>query len=321
MTNESDYRRMTPKIFFEFIRLNAKAASVVPYFIGVLFSIYYFHEFHWVNSLVYLIAQVAIALFVTGFNNVQDYYLAKDIHYRDTYNILGREHLSPRRSLNLTLAMLATAIILGLVLVIKTNLLLLFMGAAAIGVAIFYTYGPVPFSRFPLGELLSGCVEGFGVFFLSVYMNVTTPELAGFTFDWPHFALVGNLQNILVMILVGLPGIFLVANIMLADNISDLEQDIRNERYTVPYYIGKKRSLRLYDVLVLLGYVPVIISVILQILPIYQLLVLLVLPKIISNIRAFNAVQNKETTFNTAPQNLMMFQGMQLIGLILGILF
>lgn len=148
---------------------------MVPYFIGILFSIYYFHAFNWINSLIYLVAQVAIALFVTGFNNVQDYYLAKDLHYRDTYNIVGREHLSPRRSLNLMLAMLATAIILGLVLVVRTNLLLLFMGAAAIGVAIFYTYGPVPFSRFPLGELLSGCVEGFGVFFLSVYMNVATP--------------------------------------------------------------------------------------------------------------------------------------------------
>lgn len=321
LTNELTYRPMTFKIFLEFIRLNAKAASVVPYFIGILFSIYYFHAFNWINSLIYLVAQVAIALFVTGFNNVQDYYLAKDLHYRDTYNIVGREHLSPRRSLNLMLAMLATAIILGLVLVVRTNLLLLFMGAAAIGVAIFYTYGPVPFSRFPLGELLSGCVEGFGVFFLSVYMNVATPVLAGFKFAWPQFAIVGNLENILVMILVGLPGIFLVANIMLADNISDLQQDIRNERYTVPYYIGHRWSLRVYDTLALLGYLPVLMSVVLQILPIYQLAVLLVLPKILKNIRAFNAVQVKETTFNTAPQNLMMFQGMQLLGLILGIFF
>ncbi|SPE05692.1 hypothetical protein LAP8965_01247 [Lactiplantibacillus plantarum] len=64
-----------------------------------------------------------------------------------------------------------------------------------------------------------------------------------------------------------------------------------------------------------------LMSVVLQILPIYQLAVLLVLPKILKNIRAFNAVQVKETTFNTAPQNLMMFQGMQLLGLILGIFF
>ena len=115
---------MTFKIFLEFIRLNAKAASGAVFYC-ILFSIYYFHAFNWINSLIYLVAQVAIALFVTGFNNVQDYYLAKDLHYRDTYNIVGREHLSPRRSLNLMLAMLATAIILGLVLVVRTNLLLL----------------------------------------------------------------------------------------------------------------------------------------------------------------------------------------------------
>nr|WP_234002747.1 UbiA family prenyltransferase [Lactobacillus sp. CBA3605] len=321
MTNETTYQPMTVKIFLQFIRLNAKAASVVPYFMGVLFSIYYFQAFNWVNSLIYLIAQVAIALFVTGFNNVQDYYLAVDLHYRDTYNIIGREHLSPRRSLRLMLGMLATAIILGLVLVSRTNLLLLFMGAAAIGVAIFYTYGPVPFSRFPLGELLSGTVEGFGVFFLAVYVNVATPVLMGFTWAWPHFAIVGNLQHILIMILVGLPNIFLVANIMLADNICDLDQDVRNQRYTVPYYIGKARALKVYDWLALLSYLPVLVSVGLQILPIYQLLVVLALPKIIKNIKTFNAVQVKETTFNTAPQNLMLFQGLQLIALILGIVF
>ncbi|KRO27915.1 1,4-dihydroxy-2-naphthoate polyprenyltransferase [Lactiplantibacillus fabifermentans] len=312
---------MTFKIFLQFIRLNAKAASVVPYFLGILFSIYYFHEFKWANSIIYLIAQVAIALFVTGFNNVQDYYLAKDIHYRDTYNIIGREHLSPRRSLHMMLAMLATAIILGIVLVFRTNLLLLFMGAAAIGVAVFYTYGPIPFSRFPLGELLSGTVEGFGVFFLAVYMNVPTPMLMGFHFNWPYFSLAGNLQNILVMILVGLPNIFLVANIMLADNICDLEQDIRNERYTVPYYIGKDRAIKVYDTLVLLAYIPVIFSVLFQVLPIYQLIVLLSLPIILKNIKTFNAEQVKETTFNTAPQNLMLFQGLQMLALILGIFF
>ncbi len=321
MSNETTYRPMTGKIFLQFIRLNAKAASVVPYFIGVLFSIYYFHAFNWVNSLIYLIAQVSIALFVTGFNNVQDYFLAVDLHYRDTYNIIGREHLSPKRSLHLVLWMLATAIVLGIVLVFKTNLLLLFMGAVAIGVAVFYTYGPVPFSRFPLGELLSGTVEGFGVFFLAVYMNVATPVLMGFTFSWPHFAVVGNLQNILVMFLVGLPNIFLVSNIMLADNICDVDQDVRNKRYTMPYYIGKPKALRTYDTLALLAYVPVLISVALQLLPLYQLLVLLVLPKMLKNIKAFNAVQIKETTFNTAPQNLMMFQGMQIIGLIIGIIF
>ncbi|KZU45619.1 putative prenyltransferase contains1 4-dihydroxy-2-naphthoate octaprenyltransferase domain [Lactiplantibacillus plantarum] len=52
LTNEPTYRPMTFKIFLEFIRLNAKAASVVPYFIGVLFSIYYFHAFNWINSLI-----------------------------------------------------------------------------------------------------------------------------------------------------------------------------------------------------------------------------------------------------------------------------
>lgn len=82
------------------------------------------------------------------------------------------------------LVMLVIVIILGLVLVVRINLLLLFMGVVVIGVVIFYIYGLVLFLCFLLGELLLGCVEGFGVFFLSVYMNVVIFVLVGFKFVW-----------------------------------------------------------------------------------------------------------------------------------------
>ncbi|MFD0898649.1 UbiA family prenyltransferase [Loigolactobacillus binensis] len=320
MTKETTFKPMTFKLFLEFIRLNAKTASAIPFILGVLFSIYYFQEVNWINSVLYFIAQMAIAFFVTGFNNVQDYKLAVDKHYRDTYNIIGREHLSPRRALNLMLFFLVLACTLGVVLVWRTNLLLLFMGGAGIFITIFYTYGPIPFSRFPLGELLSGVAEGFGVFFITIYINVLPQKIMGLFFNWPNFNLSGNLLVIIVIILAGLPNIFTVGNVMFADNMSDLPQDIRNKRFTLPYYMGIKRSLVLYSWLLYLCFVCVTLSVVLGVLPPESLLVWLVLPTILKNIRTFRKEQVKETTFETAIQNLMFFQGVQILALLIAII-
>lgn len=67
------YHRLTWPLFLEFIRLPAKAASMLPFVLGISYAGWAFQQFSWVNSLIYGLAQLAIALFVTGFNNVQDY--------------------------------------------------------------------------------------------------------------------------------------------------------------------------------------------------------------------------------------------------------
>lgn len=72
------YHRLTWPLFLEFIRLPAKAASMLPLVLGISYAAWAFHKFSWINSLIYAAAQLAIALFVTGFNNVQDYFKAKD---------------------------------------------------------------------------------------------------------------------------------------------------------------------------------------------------------------------------------------------------
>ncbi|MFX3949962.1 1,4-dihydroxy-2-naphthoate prenyltransferase, partial [Streptococcus suis] len=59
-------------------------------------------------------------------------------------------------------------------------------------------------------------------------------------FSWP---------KIIEIIFMSIPLLTLIANIMLANNTRDLEEDIRNHRYTLDYYIGNKNSLKLYFVL------------------------------------------------------------------------
>ncbi|QJD72922.1 UbiA family prenyltransferase [Lactobacillus acetotolerans] len=335
MERTQKYNRMTLTDFFELVRLNTKLNSLMPYLIGILFTYYFFHTFNWQNSLIYLVAQGAIALFVTGFNNVQDYRLAKSNDFKKNHNVIGKNKLSPRTAMDVMLPLLLIASILGIWLTVRTNWFILLIGIPGLLTSVFYTYGPVPFSRTPIGELLAGLFEGFGITFLTVYINAPIKEIATLNFNWPAFSLNGNLQNLLIIFLISLPEVFFNAATMLADNTCDLKADLQNGRHTLPSYIGVKNSLRLFAYLTLGTYVTVTIAVILRVLPIWQLLVFITLPKLIKNVKAFNAKQTKDmtfwvdknnkkhhipTTFDLAPQNLSLFQAMQVIGLILGIL-
>ncbi|QBO35973.1 1,4-dihydroxy-2-naphthoate prenyltransferase [Periweissella cryptocerci] len=314
------YNRLTPKLFLEFIRIQAKTASMVPVITGTAWAAYYFGHFNLVNTIMYFVAQLMIAMFVTGFNNVQDYKLAVDLHYRDTYNMVGVNHLNPKKLYHLVFWFIGIAAILGLALVFLTNIFIMFVGGAAMLVSILYTYGPIPFSRYPLGEVLSGGVEGMGAFFIAVYVNVPTTETARFVLNWPSLDLNMQFANLLAFVLAAFPLFAYVGNIMFADNMSDVVQDVKNKRYTLPYYLGQKNALTLYGIVAILPFVTTIAAVSLHILPIWDLIVILALPIVIKNIKTFRREQVKETTFLTAIQNLIIFQALTVVGLLVGII-
>lgn len=312
---------MSFKTFLEFIRIQAKSASLLPFLFGLAFTIYYFGTVNWVNTVVYFVGQMSIAFFVTGFNNVQDYYLAKDLHYRDTYNIIGRKHLDPKKALRLMLMFLVIACAIGAWLVYRTNLLLLFIGGAAILVAIFYTYGPVPFSRIPVGEVLSGFTEGLGTIFIVIYVNTNVDLLAALHLSWSgRFIIDGNFWNLLTILLVGLPIVIFDGTVMFADNICDLAQDQKNDRYTLPFYLGKERALKIYHWIPVFPYLLVALGMALRVLPWTAVIVLLDIPLIRSGWKAFSQKQVKEETFIYSIRNLLSFGGLEIIGLLLGIL-
>ncbi|KRO18036.1 hypothetical protein IV56_GL001832 [Lacticaseibacillus saniviri JCM 17471 = DSM 24301] len=309
------YRPLTWPLFLELIRLPAKAASLLPFLFGIFYAYFAFGQFNWINTLVYFVGQMSIALFVTGFNNVQDFYKAKDIKYRDTQNIIGREHLSPRRTLALMLFFLVLACTMGVILVWRTNLSLLFIGGAAVFVAIFYTAGPVPLSRMPTGEFLAGMCEGFGTILIAVFVNLA-PQPVMLQLSGSHFSFNGNLAVILQLLLVALPIVILDGTVMFADNICDLDQDKKNQRYTLPYYLSKRTALKIYPWCPVAAFAFLIVGVVLGFLPPLMLAVLLLIPIVWRNTKTFLAKQSKAETFITAIQTLLTVAFAQVLVLV-----
>lgn len=312
---------MSINTFLKLVEIQTKLASLFPFLLGTLFSTYYFDSFSPINTLLFFLSMIIFDMTTTAINNLMDYQKAKDEGYKDEVNIIGQEKLSEKLVVRLIVAMLIIAFLLGIILVFRTNIILLLIGAVCFFIGIFYTFGPVPISRMPLGEPISGLTMGFGIFFIAAFVNVEPGTLLSLAFEGTRFIVEGDMVLILSLFLVSLPAVFLIANIMLANNTCDLEQDILNHRYTLPFYIGKKRAVQLFNGLVYSSYAVVVIAIILGLLhPILLLLVVTILP-MRKNLAVYNAKQVKSETFVIAIKNIILFCSSEVVLLAISLLF
>jgi len=312
---------MSIKTFFTLVEIQTKLASLFPFLLGTLFTAYYFNAFNFVNTLLFFVAMLIFDMATTAINNLMDYQKAKDKGYRDEVNVIGQEKLSEKLVIRLIIGMVMIAMLLGLWLVYRTNIVLLIIGALCFFIGIFYTFGPVPISRMPLGEPISGLAMGFGIFFIAAFVNVGELSLLSLVFKGQLFLLEGNMVSILVLFFVSLPTVFLIANIMLANNTCDLEQDILNHRYTLPFYIGKKRAVQLFNALVYVSYVVIVLAVLMGLLHPILLLLLVTLIPMRKNLAAYNRKQVKSETFVIAIKNIILFSASEVVLLAISLVF
>lgn len=313
--------QMSIPVFLELVEIRTKLASLFPFTLGILFSLYYFSEINVMNTVLFFIAMLVFDMATTAINNTMDYVKAKNVVYKDEENILGKAGLSVEKVTVLIISMVVFSALIGLVLVYRTNLVLLLLGAFCFAVGVLYTFGPFPISRMPLGEVMSGLTMGFGIFFIAVFINVPANAIMMLTIDWPGFYLAGNLGDTAAVFLASLPLVLTIANIMLSNNICDYETDITNHRYTLTYYIGKSTAVRLYGWLYYSVFAAATLAVLLRVNPLWMLGVWLVFPLVQTNIKKFQAKQDKATTFNLAIKNLVILHSCQIILYSLALIF
>ena len=256
----------------------------------------------------------------TAINNTMDYHKAVDKEYQQEENVLGKHDLDFKQMVVIILTLLLISILFSLVLVWRTDFALLPMGVVCFLIGIFYTFGPMPLSRLPLGEVFSGVTMGFGIFFLAVYIQspsdflVTAWSLGQgvVNIDW-YFA------ETVKIFLMSIPLICLIATIMLANNICDYEQDLRNHRNTLVHYLQPKASLFLYTVLSILPWFMWLIYVILGLLPLWALLGLILALPFVENLQRFQKQQIKSQTFINSIKNFVLFSGLYVLVLLVAL--
>lgn len=302
-------------IFLEFVEIRTKLASVMPMLIGFLWTAYHYQQFNWLNSSVFACAVLAFDMCTTAINNTVDYHKALNLEYKEQENVIGKYNLPFKKMISIILILLGIAIIFSLVLVFLTDVLLLGLGAICFVIGITYTFGPLPLSRSPFGEVFSGLTMGFGIFFLAIYMTMF-PDLLTSTHEVGRVLINFNWLETLLVFLMSIPLVCFIANIMLANNTCDLETDITNQRFTLVYYIGRRNAVLLYQLLSLIPWISWVLYIATGLLPIWALLTLPLIYVHYQSIKRFTAKQVKNETFAEALKSFVLFSVMYLLVLV-----
>ena len=284
---------MTKKEFIELVELRTKIASVFPFVIAFLYSFVLFKQVNVLNMLLFFIGMICFDMATTVMNNLMDYVKAKNSDYRDNHNVIGTSTITVKKAWQVFGGLFAVAAVVGIILVARTNILLLIVGAICFFIGVFYTFGPIPISRMPLGEVLDGSI-------LTMQLDIIAQ---------------------LKVFLLSLPLVCTIANIMLSNNICDLETDITNHRYTLVYYIGKKQALVVYQVLYAIAFGAILLAVLLGVAPWILLGALVAGVPVYKHIQQFKAVQEKKTTFALAIKNMVMIHSLQAVLLLVAVIF
>ena len=314
---------MSLPIFLELVEIRTKLASLLPFIIGLLFVIYHFGEFNPLNTTVFFVCMIIFDMTTTAINNYMDWKKAVDdpkFDYKNTRNVIGVQHLDEKRVVTTILTMFFVAAALGVWLVYLTTFLVLVIGILCFTIGIFYTFGPIPLSRLPLGEVFSGITMGFGIRFLIIYVNAYHVGLLDLMYNEGQLLIYLDIFELLTILLISLPGVFTIANVMLANNICDLEEDRSNNRYTLVHYIGRESALKLFSMLYVLSFLALIFALAIGVFPLPVGIVIFTLVPVLKNIKTFRETQIKSQTFILSLKNLLLINGATAFALAIALL-
>lgn len=314
---------MNLESFLKLVEIQTKAASMLPLLLGTTYALYRFDGFSITNFVLMLLSLLTFDMTTTAMNNYIDYKKAiKTYGYGyESHNAIVKYHLKEKTVIITICTLLITAIAAGVLLFLNTDFIVLLLGALSFGIGIIYSFGPVPISRTPLGEFFSGFTMGFVITFLSVYIHIMDENIINLSLQNSLLLIRLDYLEIGYLLLVSILPISGIANIMLANNICDIEDDRENRRYTLPVYIGKEKALKLFAGIYYVGYASVLLSILLGTLPLFSILSLCTLFVVNKNIQAFNKLQTKKDTFVLAVKNFAISNAAQVAALGLGVLY
>jgi len=295
--------------FLSYVEIRTKITSVFAFMMALSYLFYIGQPIRALPTIVFFAAMFLFDLTTTAINNYID--------SKTNDQVLPFKR---RNALIIIYILLILSTVLGLGLVVLTDIVVLLVGGLCFMCGIFYTYGPVPISRQPWGEVLSGIFYGLLIPFLLLHINMPRGYFVSLNISPEVVSGEVRLIPVLTLLLLSVNPVCCTANIMLANNICDLEKDIKVKRHTLPYYLGG-HALKLFAALYYATYLATILMVALKILHPFCLLSLLTFIPVQKNIRQFWAKQEKATTFFVSIKNyIMIMSGITLTIFISGLL-
>ena len=279
--------------FKALVQIQTIIISALPYIIGSVMASYYYHNFNLVYSLWLFLAVICFHLAVNGHNQYTDYTRYKQNHITSYNNILEKFNITKSWARKIIIILTLISAIIGITLSIKVGWIILLIGILSYLIGYCYSGGPYPILKTPFGEPASGITMGYNITFLGLYINMYNVHPFD-NFFWAKAIIVAG------------PAIFVLANVMLANNICDVAEDVKIGRKTLPYYTGRKTALTILCGYYVLAYIFLILGIVLKYLPVITLGSLLTIPLVYHTTKTFVKNPHKESTFTGILVNVLL---------------
>ncbi len=305
---------MTIRAFFKLVEIRTKSASLLPYLAGTLYAVYRYDSFQGRHALLMLLSLLSIDLATTALNSLSGGATAHSTFYHE-----GTKY-SKSSVQRLIALLLLIGITSGGFLAARTGPVVWAAGVLAFIAGLMYSGGPLPIMRTPLGEIVSGLFMGYGIFFLACFIHLDGEVFQVYTFGGRLMADI-NLRFLGSMLVLGTPFASAIANVMLANNISDKDQDAAIGRFTLPVLLGRSRALILFNLIYIAGFLAVILGAALRQLPLTALFMIFPYGLVMVNARRFSMAPDKGKTFPLVVRNLGLIGGGIILVISSGLLF
>ena len=284
------------RIWWQLTRPHTLTAAFAPVFLGTMIALTY-GKIHFPLFIAMLIASVFIQMATNMFNEYYDY--KRGLDTEQSIGIGGtivRNGVKPKTVLNLAFMLYGISVLIGIYICMETSWMLAVVGILSMMVGYFYTGGPYPIAYTPFGELFSGVVMGMLLILIAFYIQTETVTTEA--------------------VLLSIPSMLLVAGIMLANNIRDLEGDKEGGRKTLAILVGRSNAITILMLFFIISYGWIIAMILISHLTPWALLVFLSVKKPVGAITVFRKnhipIHVMPAMKNTAVTNT-------LFGLLLGI--
>ena len=258
---------MTKKQLIAILAPNTWSASVIPVFVGTLYSLYTGSSLQLDLFFALLLSAVGLQCFANVTNDYYDFIGGVDnmetIYDREG-SILVSDDVPILEVKKLMLTTLLFTSLPATYLLLHRGAVVAIIGGIGFLVALLYSAGPLPISKTFLGEFFSGFTMGGLITWLSYYLQRGVLDIE--------------------IIFISIPLIIYIGSILLTNGLCDIEKD-RRSRTTLPILIGRKRSILLLKFSYLLMYILVFSAVVAGILPSSMFLITLSLPLIWKRLR------------------------------------
>lgn len=284
------------RIWWQLLRPHTLTASFVPVILGTAIALSY-GRIHILLFIAMLVASLLIQAATNMFNEYFDY--KRGLDTADSVGIGGtivRDGIPPRVVLNLAYLFCFAAMLIGVYICMATSWWLALVGTMCILAGYLYTGGPYPIAYTPFGELASGLFMGLIIVLISFYIQTGTVTMTS--------------------VLLAVPIAILVAGILMANNIRDLDGDKEKGRRTLAILLGRKRAVAFLTGMFAVAYIWIVGLMLFRVESAWLLIVFFSLPKAFQAAKLF---KGKTQSIQLMPAMKATAQMHMLFGMLLSL--